>query len=168
MGLKVRFMNRTPKHIFLPALWAATLAATAAAQQAKPIANWANLNQLVTGAEIRVTLANGKTLRGFMQRVTPESLAINATTSQETLSRQDIRRVALKRPGHRGRNTLIGLAIGTGAGLAAGVGVDSQAGPGDWFPDAGKAVLSPLGALIGTVIGVALPTGGWREVYRAP
>ena len=147
----------------------AALAATAAAQQAKPIANWANLNQLVTGAEIRVTLANGKTLRGFMQRVTPESLTINATTSQETLSRQDIRRVALKRPGHRGRNTLIGLAIGTGAGLAVGAGVDSQSrGQYDLFPNSGKAVLSPLGALVGTVIGVALPTGGWREVYRAP
>ena len=152
----------------MPALLAATLAATAAAQQAKPIANWANLNQLVMGAEIRVTLANGKTLLGFIQRVTPESLAINATTSQETLSRQDIRRVALKRPGHRGRNTLIGLAIGTGAGLAAGAGVDSQRSPGDWLPNFGKAVFSPLGALIGTVVGVALPTGRWREVYRAP
>ena len=161
-------MNRTPRHIFLPALLGAILAASAAAQQAKPIANWANLNQLVTGAEIRVTLANGKTLRGFMQRVTPESLAINATTSQETLSRQDIRRVDLKRPGHRGRNTLIGLAIGTGAGLAVGAGVDSQRRPGDWLPSFGKVVLSPVGAIIGTVVGVALPTGGWREVYRAP
>jgi hypothetical protein len=146
----------------------AILAASAAAQQAKPIANWANLNQLVTGAEIRVTLADGKTLRGFMQRVTPESLAINATTSQETLSRQDIRRVALKRPGHRGRNTLIGLAIGTGAGLAVGAVADSKAGPGIWLPNSGKMVFSPVGAIIGTVIGVALPTGGWREVYRAP
>jgi hypothetical protein len=147
----------------------ATYAATAAAQPAKPIANWANLNQLVTGAEIRVTLANGKTLRGFMQRVTPESLAINATTSQETLSRQDIRRVALKRPGHRGRNTLIGLAIGTGAGLAVGAGLDSQSrGPYDLFSNSGKVFLWPVGALVGTVIGVALPTGGWREVYRAP
>lgn len=152
----------------MPALVAATLAATAAAQQAKPIANWANLNQLIPGAEIRVTLADGKTLRGFMQRVTPESLAINATTSQEALSRQDIRRIALKRPGHRGRNTLIGLAIGAGGGLAAGLGRDSQAGPGDWFSDAGKEVLPPLGAVIGTVVGVALPTGGWRDVYRAP
>jgi hypothetical protein len=126
------------------------LAATlAAAQQAKPIANWANLNQLVPGLEIRVTLATGRTLRGFMQRVTPESLAINATTSQETLSSQDIRRVALKRPGHRGRNTLIGLAIGTGAGLALGAGVDSKAGPGDWLPNGGKEILSPLGALVG-------------------
>ena len=152
----------------MPTLLAATLAGTAAAQQAKPIANWANLNRLVTGAEIRVTLANGKTLRGFMQRVTPESLAINSTTSQETLSRQDIRRVALKRPGHRGHNTLIGLAIGTGAGLAVGAGVDAKSGPGRMFPDLGKAVFTPLGALIGTVVGVALPTGGWRDVYRAP
>ena len=152
----------------LPALLAATLAATAAAQQTKPIANWANLNQLVTGAEIRVTLDDGKTQRGFMQRVTPESLAINATTSQETLSRQDIRRVALKRPGHRGRHTLIGLAVGTGVGLAAGAVADSKAGPGRMFPDSGKVVFSPLGAIIGTVVGVALPTGGWREVYRAP
>ena len=161
-------MNRTPRHIFLPALLGAILAASAAAQQAKPIANWANLNQLVTGAEIRVTLADGKTLRGSMQRVTPESLAINATTSQETLSRQDIERVALKRPGHRGRNTLIGLAIGTGAGLAVGAGVDSQRRPGDWLPSFGKVVLSPVGAIIGTVVGAVLPTGGWREVYRAP
>jgi hypothetical protein len=161
-------MTRTLRNLFLPALLAATLAATAAAQQAKPIANWANLNQLVPGSEIRVTLATGKTLRGFVQGVTPESLSINATTSQETLSRQDIRRVALKRPGHRGRNTLLGLAIGTGAGLALGAGVDSQARPDDWFPNAGKAVFSPLGALLGTVIGVALPTGGWRDVYRAP
>ena len=161
-------MSRTPRHIFLPALLGAILAASAAAQQAKPIANWANLNRLVTGAEIRVTLANGKTVHGFMQRVTPESLAINATTSQEALSRQDIRRITLKRPGHRGRNTLLGLAIGAGGGLAAGVALDSQRRPGDWLPNFGKEVLSPVGAIIGTVIGVALPTGGWREVYRAP
>ena len=162
-------MTRRLNRICLLALLAAVLAATAAAQQAKPIANWVNLNQLVAGSEIRVTLATGKTMRGFVQRVTPESLAINATTSQETLSRQDVRRVALKRPGHRGRNTLIGLAIGTGAGLAVGVGVDSQSrGQYDLFPNSGKAVLSPLGALVGTVIGVALPTGGWREVYRGP
>jgi hypothetical protein len=46
--------------------------------------------------------------------------------------------------------------------------VDSQRGHGDWFPYFGKVVLTPLGAIIGTVVGVALPTGGWREVYRAP
>src|ERR1035437_7623599 len=122
-------MTRRLNRICLLALLAAVLAATTAAQQAKPIANWVNLNQLVTGSEIRVTLATGKTMRGFVQRVTAESLAINATTSREMLSRQDIRRVELKKPGHRGRNTLIGLAVGTGAGLAIGAGVDARPMP---------------------------------------
>ncbi len=166
-------MNGTPRHIFRAAQLAATLAAAAAAQQANPIANWANLNQLVTGAEIRVTLAAGKTMRGFAQGVTPESLSMNTKASQETLAREDIRRVALKRPGHRGRNTLIGLAVGTGAGLAIGAGADSQNSHGfmdlrGCWPLSCKAVYTPLGALVGSVVGVALPTGGWRDVYRVP
>ena len=164
-------MDTQLRKILLRAVSAVALAATAAAQQPGPIANWANLNQLGPGSEIRITLATGRILRGFVKSVTPDSLAINATTSQETLSRQEIRRVSLRRPGHRGRNTLIGLAIGAGAGLALGAVDDSRrsANTWNWFPNAGKAVFSPLGALVGTVIGVALPTGGWRgDVYRAP
>jgi hypothetical protein len=147
---------------------AAALTATAVAQPAKPIANWANLDQLVPGSEIRVTLASGRTLRGFVQRVTPDSLVINATASQEALSRQEIRRVSVKRQGHRGRNTLIGLAVGAGGGLAFGAVAVSRTSPGAMFRNLGYAVFPPLGAIVGTVIGVALPTGGWRDVYRAP
>ena len=47
------------------------LPAAAAAQQAKPIANWANVIQLTPGSEIRVTLAAGRTPHGFIQNVTP-------------------------------------------------------------------------------------------------
>ena len=44
-----------------------------------------------------------------------------------------------------------------------------RSGPtGVMFPDLGKVVFSSAGVLLGTVIGVALPTGGWRDVYRAP
>ena len=158
-------MTRRLVPIALSSLVSVAFAVTAAGQQAKPIANWAKLNELAPGSEIRVSLVTGRTLRGFVQRVTPESLAINATTSQETISRQDIRRVAVKRSGHRGRNTLIGLVIGTGGGLACGAVLDSHSNA-IWFRNAGKAVFAPLGAIIGTVIGVALPTGGWRDVYR--
>ena len=156
------------RKILSRAVLGAALTATAVAQPAKPIANWANLNQLVPGSEIRVTLASGSTLRGFLQGVTPDSLAINATASQESLSRQEIRRVSLKRPGHRGRNTLIGLAIGAGAGVAAGAVSVSRTRPGAMFRNLGYAVFPPLGAIVGTVVGVALPTGRWRDVYRAP
>jgi hypothetical protein len=154
------------KQPFMLVTMAAALAVSATAQQAKPIAQWANLNGLVNGSEIRVVLAGGKTLRGFLQSVSPDSLAINATTSQESLSRQDIKVVSLKRAGHRGRNTLIGLGIGAGAGLGTGAAIDH--GDHGWFPNFGKAVFTPIGAIIGTVVGVAIPTGGWRVVYRAP
>ncbi len=153
-------------HLYLSAFLAVTLAATAFAQQTKSNGNWANVNQIGTGAEIRVTLANGKTLSGIMQRVTPDSLAINATNSQETLSRQDIRRVTLKRPGHRGRNALIGLAIGAGTGLGLGAGLDANAPSCRSFKALDRVVFAPMGALVGTVVGVML-AGGSRDVYRA-
>jgi hypothetical protein len=99
--------------------------------------------------------------------VTSDSLDINAATRQETLPRAEIRMVQLKRNGHRWRNTLIGLAIGGGGGLAIGAAVDHGNRSG-WFPNAGKAIFAPLGAIIGAVVGVAIPAVGWREIYRAP
>jgi hypothetical protein len=145
---------------------AVALGITATAQQVKPIANWANVVQLARGSEVRVMLVAGTTLRGFVQQVTPESLAINATTSQEVIARQDVHQVQLKLAGHRGRNTLIGLGVGTVAGFAFGAAVDAKSPPGNWFPNIGKAVFTPVGAIIGTVAGVAVPTGRWRNVYR--
>lgn len=144
------------------AIIAAGLALTAAARSA----DWANLNQLTPGAEIRVSLVSGKTVRGFFQSATAESVVLNAATSQETFSRQEVKRVQLKRQGHRGRNTLIGLGVGAAGGLAIGTAADHGTG-GDVFNNLGKIALTPLGAIIGTVVGVALPTGGWREIYRA-
>ena len=69
-------------------LWAvsvATLAAATSAQQLAPTSDWANLSQIAPGSEIRVTLAAGTNVRGFVQRVTPDSLELNSTTGQETL-----------------------------------------------------------------------------------
>src|SRR3954454_20117607 len=146
------------------ALWLAMFAGAASGQTSR--ADWNVLSGLPAGTEIRVTLAGGKTLRGFFQKNDADSLAINATTSQETLARQDVKRVQSKRPGHRGRNTLIGLGVGAVGGFALGAGAD-HAATSNWLPNVGKIILTPLGAIIGTVVGVAIPTGGWREVYRA-
>jgi len=143
----------------------AALAANAVAQP-QASGSWANLSQLAPGTETRVVLSGGKTLRGSLQVVTPDSLAIHAAKSQATLARAEIKRVELRRNGHRGRNALIGLSIGAGGGLGIGAAVDQSSH--GWFPNLGKAVFTPLGAIIGTVVGVAIPTGGWHEIYRAP
>jgi hypothetical protein len=145
----------------------AALAASAGAQPQASTGSWANLSEVAPGTETRVSVSGGRTLRGSLQKVTSDSLAINAAKSQETLLRTDIKRVDLKRNGRRGRNTLIGLGIGAGGGLAVGAGVDSGNHTG-WFPNFGKAVFTPLGAIVGAIVGVAIPTGGWHQIYRAP
>lgn len=114
------FLKRTPRHNFLPALLAAALAATAA-QPAKPIANWANLNQLVTGAEILVMLANDKTLRGSMQRVSPRYWRSMRRPARRRSPGKISEASVLKRSGLRGRSTLI------------------QSGQYDMFPNAGES-----------------------------
>jgi hypothetical protein len=160
-------MNQSPKPFRLLAAIAASLALSAAAQpQPKPVAQWTNLNRLESGAEIQVVVAGRKTATGFLQSVGPDSLSINAATSQEAIPRQDVQLVRIKRTAHRGRNTLIGLLAGTAGGLAAGAAIDHNSH--GWFPNLGKDVFTPVGAIVGTVVGVAFPTGGWRTVYRAP
>lgn len=147
-------------------LAALLLAVNAVAQPTAASGGWANVRQLAPGTGIRLALTGGRTLRGSVQTVTPDSLTINANQSQEMLPRGEIRRVESKRNGHRGRNTLIGLAIGAGGGLGVGAAVDS--GDHGWFPNLGKAILTPAGAIIGAIVGVAIPSGGWHEIYRAP
>jgi hypothetical protein len=152
------------------AVLCAGLAGNAPAQEQTPTPGWANLIQLAPGAQIRVTLSSGRTVRGDLQKATSDSLTINGTANQETLSRAEIGRVQLKRKGHRGRNALIGFAIGAGGGLAVGAAVDHHDARDalNIFPSAGKAIITPLGAIIGAVVGVAIPSGGWHEIYRAP
>ncbi|HWJ40354.1 MAG TPA: hypothetical protein VNT29_04455 [Candidatus Limnocylindrales bacterium] len=123
---------------------------------------WANVKRLATGEEIRVSMTDGKSFRGQLQSATDDSLIIVAASSQETLAITQIKKVSTKRDGHRGRNALIGLGVGAGAGLAIGAATDANEG----FLDIGKQVFTPIGAIIGVLVGVAWPTGGWHDVYR--
>jgi hypothetical protein len=130
--------------------------------------DWANVKALPIGGEIRVSLQTGKSYRGQVQNVTEESLIIVAASSQETLARAQIKKISSKGDSHRMRNTLIGLGIGAGSGLAIGAGSDASCGGHCWFGNnIGKEVLTPVGAIVGTLIGVAWPTGLWHDVYRA-
>ncbi len=130
--------------------------------------NWASVKSLTIGGEIKVSAADGKSFRGQLQSATDDSLVILAANTQQSLPRAQVLKIWTKGESHRKRNTLIGLGIGAGAGLGIGVGVDHQCGYSCFISNNwGKAIFTPLGALIGTIIGVAWPTGYWHEIYRS-
>ncbi len=128
-------------------------------------ATWSSIQALPAGSEVRIA-AGPRTVRGKIDRVTDDSLALTSAKGQEMFTQQEISRVWVKKPGHRKRNALIGLGIGAGVGLGVGLSAASCTGLGCIGADAIE-IGAPLGlAVVGTAIGAAIPTGGWREIYR--
>jgi hypothetical protein len=134
--------------------------------------NWDRVKQLAPGEELRVTLSGGHTVLCRFQSATDDAMMVAAGSVQETMGRPMIAKVSSKGQSHRGRHTLIGLGIGAGAGLTIGAVIDARSCSGkgwclNFFPNAGKEVFTPLGAIVGTLVGVLTPSGSWREVYRS-
>lgn len=141
--------------------------ALSAAGQA-PASNWDKVRMLASGTEIRVAAGTAKPVSGALESVTDTALVILAVGSgPQSFDMTQIASIAVKKPGHRGRNTLIGLGAGLGAGLIAGVaGTSNCSGGWDALCRDAIAGVTIAGALVGTVVGVAWPTGGWRKVYE--
>ena len=132
--------------------------------------NWNTVTALARAAEVRVQLPDSRSVRGGVINVTEDSLAVNSASGQETFTRQQVLRVSVRKPSRRGRNMLIGLALGAGAGVGYGAAAVSQQNCRifcDSRIDAAAVGISTfVGAGIGTVIGAVVPTREWREVYR--
>src|ERR1035437_1270846 len=142
------------------------------AEEAKPPqANWVNLKQLAPGQQIRVVLNDAKSYTGPLHSVSDESLVIRTGGGEQTFERQNILRVSSPGKSHRGRNALIGLAVGAGTGVVIGV-VSPELGQGKCAQGSctnaeSAAVAGFVGAVAGVGLGAVLPTGGWHDVYRA-
>jgi hypothetical protein len=131
--------------------------------------DWANLKQLAPGQRVSLALFDGKSIHGDFLSVSETDITVRSAGGEQNFPRQSVRRVSLQRNGHRGKHALIGAAIGAGAGLGAGAAIDAQCSPNDIFctGNKGKAILTPVFALVGAGIGALLPSHGWREIYRA-
>ena len=93
---------------------------------------------------------------------------MSSEKGQETIKQQEVMRVSLKKTGHRRRNILIGAGIGAGGGLTLGA-VAAGTCSGTLCGGHGPAVVvgvAGAGALVGTLVGAVIPTGGWREIYK--
>ena len=137
------------------------------------IRDWSSLGSgpgLSAGAEIEARTTGNQRIRGQFKAADNDVLVIDTASGEQRLTRATVSRVSVKTRNHRLRNTLLGFGIGGVSGLTGGAIADARCTgkciEGN-FP-LGKVVFTPFGALIGAIIGVVVPTGGWREVYRAP
>lgn len=128
--------------------------------------DWESVKQLPQGQEVKVVVDGGRSYRGTLQSITDDVIELG---NDHAVPRRAVRRVLSKNRGHRGRNALIGAAIGGGAGLGVGAAVDNGCSRTSFFctGNRGKAIATPLFGILGLAIGAALPSGSWHEVYRS-
>lgn len=129
---------------------------------------WDSLKQLARGDRIRVVQKDSKSFTGEFQSCTDEAIILHAKSADQTILRQNLQSVSIRRAGHRGRNALIGGAIGAGVGIGAGVAID-RCSPNDIIctGNKGKAILTPVFGLLGALVGAVIPAGSWQQIYRA-
>ena len=131
--------------------------------------DWSSLKQIAPGQTVKVTVRDGASSQGDFQSATEDVLLLRVAGEDRSIARETVQRVAIKTNSHRGKHALIGAAIGAGGGLGAGIAIDNDCSATSIVctGNKGKAIATPLFALLGAGIGALLPAGGWREVYRA-
>lgn len=134
--------------------------------------SWTSLAVWPIASEVRVTLTEGRDVRGSLVSAGADSLVVKTKNGERALAQQGIQRVRVKGPRRRLRHTLIGLAVGAGGGGAIAAAAHGSKCTGFCVgPDVGYIVTVasvPVGAVLGSLVGAALPAGGWKEIYLAP
>jgi hypothetical protein len=124
--------------------------------------SWDNLAQLRPGQRIEVVDRKLASVTGEFAAYSDDGITLRGG---RTIPRADVLSVKNRERTHRRRNVLLGLALGAGAGLAAGAirgATYHEEGEGPVF----MMVYTPIGAGIGAAAGAALPAGG-VTIYRA-
>lgn len=85
--------------------------------------SWENLNQLQVGQKIEVVQTDLKKLKGTFLSLTEEAISLRVKKDDVGVPRVNVLRVgSLDRP-KRKRNIVLGVALGAGLGMAAGIGL---------------------------------------------
>jgi len=152
-------------HIAIVLATAAALAAPALAAAQAPVTSFDQLNtRLKPGDTIWVTDAQGREVKGKIQGLAPDSLALKGDGAR-TFAAGDVRLITERQGDSLANGALIGLAVGgVGTGLAC---LASTEGPDqDWCLVAALAY-GGIGAAIGVGIDALIP-GKKLVTYRAP
>lgn len=142
--------------------------AATARQQSKPSGgDWSAVQALAPGEKLVVRTREGERLTGRFVSASDLLLVIKHDETDLSLARDNVRLVQLNRGKSRLKGTLLGLAVGAGAGFATGAVL--------YFPfrddmtGATVPAFTALGAGVGAGLGAALGKGNQNvTVYEAP
>jgi hypothetical protein len=126
-----------------------------ASQAQSDKASWTNLSTLQTGQKIQIVDMNSKKHSGAFLNVSDTAVRYHDNAGDQSIPKQDVRRVKLMENRHRLRNTLIGAGVGAGVGAVIGAVVNHPCvpKPPSQFPsfcaNIAKGETAGIGALVG-------------------
>jgi hypothetical protein len=127
-------------------------------------AEWAEVRSVAPDHKIEVALRTGAPARGLFVSADDLAIVVREKSGERSIARGDIRTVRVADSSRRTRNTILGAAIGAGAGLAIGFAVCpgcANEGSAGKFTGPGAAAGAGAGALAGL-----LPVP-YRTIYKA-
>lgn len=124
--------------------------------------SWAALNQLSTGQRIAVELLNTGLHHGEFLTFVDDAVSLTSKDRAITVQRSEVRRVSLRGPSKRLRNTALGAVCGAAAGALA-----AAANKGRSERGFVMGVNTLIGIGVGAGIGAALPANRYRTIYLA-
>ena len=130
------------------------------------LSDWSRLNSVASGSKLSVKLKDGKTVKGSLRSVSDTGLSLTVNKTERELRRNEILTVHEITPKSVKKTTLIGLAVGAGAGAAVGIAGDASNND-DGFEKLDNTIaagVTVLGAGVGALTGFLIGRSGKKRV----
>jgi len=143
---------------------------TLTAQGLKPanVNDWSQLSTVVSGTSLSVKTKDGKTVEGKLNKISDTALSLTVKNKPVDLKREDVQSICQLTKKSATKSTLIGLAVGGGAGLRVGLAGRSNDGF-EKIENAAAAGFAVIGAAGGALAGYLIGRSGQKRVliYQA-
>ena len=128
--------------------------------------DWSRLTALASGSKVSVKLKDGKTVDGKVTSVSDSALSLTVKNRAVDLKRDEVLSVQQLVKKSATKSTLIGLAVGTGAGGLIGGIADASNNDGGFekIDNAAAGAVTVIGAVAGTVTGFLIGRGHSKKV----
>ena len=121
-------------------------------QAQTPINDWSRISSVASGSKLKIKLKSGKTVEGSLNSVSDSSISLATKNTTQDIKRDDVQTVHRVVKKSALTATMIGMAVGAGAGAALGA-IGSNDSSFDKLDHAVTAGLTVVGAIAGTVTG---------------